>query len=718
MLAWRRGGDGNPVRGAHPTTRLIALAAFAFLWAVAVLFRLIQLQVVSHATYVEAARRQQQHAARLDAARGTIYDRAGRILAKSVLADSISINPLRVPDRPLAAEILARVLGVDRQELLEKMDSAVESHRLALEEKRKPKGTGFLWVKRKISPAEAEALKSLKLDWVEFQKEPHRYYPDGSLASHVVGTVDFQERGNLGLERKLDDELRGRPGHATMLTDVLQRAIDSRVDKPPEAGKDLTLTLDQRIQFVVDRELRAACEKHRAVSGSLVVMNPYTGEVLAMASYPRFDANEPPQQGEPASVRFDHPVSVAFEPGSVFKIITLSAALETTALRPESPINCGGGTLVLFGRVIHEAKRGYGTLSMADVLAKSSNIGAIQIGLKVGPEKLLEYVRRFGFGKATGIPLPAESTGMVRDLRWWGKSSIGSVAMGHEVSTTTLQLAQACSVIANGGLLVKPRLVLKRQRPGEKPDSEPAGAPKRILKPETAITMRQMMEGVVLHGTGKAARLAGYTSGGKTGSAQIFDLVTKHYSHLYNGSFVGFAPVTNPAVVIAVSLNGVKLFGGVVAAPVFKTIATETLRLLGVPKDIPEVEPEPLTDPEEANDVAIADLSTPPDDLEPLPPSLLQTAPPAQAAPAQPATLAAVGAVPGVLAPQPSPNGIVAAEGPKAPSFQGKTVREVLEEALAGGIAVEVIGSGVARAQAPAPGTMLRPSEKVRVNFQ
>lgn len=704
MLAWRSGTDTAPGReGAHPDNRLIGLAAVGFLWAVVVLCRLVHFQVVSHTFYKDQAERQQQRTVRVEAPRGTIFDRSGHALAMSVLSDSVSVNPLRVPDRPLAAEILARVLGIDGRELLEKMDRAVEEHKRALEEKRRPRGTGFLWVKRKITPAESEALRSMKLDWVEFQKEPHRYYPDGMLASHVIGAVDFQERGNLGLEQKLDPELGGRAGQVTMLQDVLQRGIESRVSAAAEPGRNITLTLDERIQFVVERELRAACEKHHAASGSAVVMNPQTGEILAMASYPTFDPNEPPKPGEPASVRFNHPVSVAFEPGSVFKIVTLTAALETTRLRPETLINCGSGTFNLYGRVIHEAKHGYGTLSMADVLARSSNIGAIQVGLKVGEKNLLDYVRKFGFGRRTGIPLPAESGGMVRDLKYWRKTSIGSVAMGHEVSATALQLAQACSIIANGGVFVKPRLILSRQKPGEKAVPEPVEKPERVIRAENAITMRRMMEGVVIspHGTGRSTRLNGYSSGGKTGSAQIFDLATKRYTHMYNGSFVGFAPATNPAVVVSVTLNGVKLFGGVVAGPVFKAVTQETLRLLGVPKDVPEaVEPEPEVDPEEANDVAIADLSIPPEDLEQMP-----QAPP----PAGPAAPLLAPAAPAVL---------VRVAGPVAPSFTGKTVRAVLEQSLALGVPVDVIGSGIARQQAPAAGAVLNPGERVRVQFQ
>lgn len=686
MRGWRRGEKSERAQdGARTTKRLAVLALVALLWALIILWRLAYLQIACHNAYQQIADHQQQKTIEIEAARGAILDRDGHPLALSLPVDSVCINPRRVPDPPLAAGILAGVLGIDRQELLGRLERAKDGE------------AGFLWVKRKITPQESESLRSLNLEFVEYRTESERHYPDGTLASHVVGTVDFQERGNLGLEQSANQDLMGRRGSVRMLTDPQHRGIEPLASSAAEPGANVTLSIDERIQFIVEREIQEACELYHAASGSVVVMNPYNGEVLALASYPPFDPQRPPQAGERSIARYNHPISVPFEPGSVFKIVTLSAALETTTLRPETLINCGSGTFNLFGRVIHEAKHGYGTLSFADVLAHSSNIGAIQIGLKVGEKNLLEYVRRFGFGKRTGIPLPAESSGTVRDLKHWGKTSIGSVAMGHEISTTALQLAQACSVIANGGMLVRPRLILKRQRPGEKARMEPAEAPHRILKPETAITMRQLMEGVVVlpYGTGKAARLPGYTSGGKTGSAQIFDPATKHYTHFYNGSFVGFTPVTNPAIVIAVTLNGTKLFGGVVAAPVFKKVALDTLRLLEVPRDLPETAPEPEVTPAETNDLAIADLSEPPEDL---------AAPPAEAAP------------PDASAPQ--EEAVVVVDGPRVPSFQGKTVRAVVEESLAAGVPVDVIGSGVARIQAPAPGAFLHPGERVRVQFQ
>lgn len=655
------------------------LAGGALFWAALIICRLFYLQVVCYRSYREQAERQQERRVELLAPRGVICDRAGRLLAMSVQTDSVFINPRLLPDRPVAAEILARVLNLDRQALYDKIQWAFEHRR------------GFLWVKRKVPPSESARLKSLGLDWINFRVETQRHYPKGTLAAHLIGAVDHQERGNLGLEYSLDRELRGRDGAVKVLTDVKQRGIESQVFSEPQAGKNITLTIDERIQFIAERELKAAAEQEGCSTGSVVVMDPYNGDVLAIANYPPFDPNTPPQPGEHPSIRFNQAVSVPFEPGSVFKVVTLSAALETTRLRPETVIPCGSGRLKLFGRVVHD-HHPYASLSMADVLAKSSNIGAIQIGLKVGEAKMLEYIRRFGFGRTTGVPLPAESPGMVRDLRAWQKTSIGSVAMGHEISATTLQLAQATAVIANGGLLVKPRLIQSRQRPGGPVEKTPVEPPIRVLKPETAITMRQLMEGVVLNGTGKAARLDGYTAGGKTGTAQIFDLVEKRYTHRYNASFIGFAPVTNPAIVIAVTLNGASKYGGTIAAPVFRNIAMETLRLLDVPKDLPEGLLQANGEPADQNDLAIAEFGAPPPG-----PSLAPVSAPFPAPAPEPAAAVMV--------------------GPAVPNFQGKTMRAVLQESLAMGLAVEVIGTGIARAQAPPPGAALPPGGRIRVQF-
>ena len=662
------------------TGRLNLLVCGAVLWAACIFGRLIHLQVLSYSELHKVADAQHLKNIEIPAPRGIIADRNGQPLAMSLPVDSVCVDPRRVPDPTVAGEILGGILDLDAAALSLRMRAALDN----------PKNRGFLWIKRKISPEESERLRSLRLDWIEFRAESRRYYPKQTLAAHLLGGVDHEERGNAGLEMSLDDDLQGVPGAMRMLTDVRQRGFASEEFQEHQTGRNLTLSIDERIQYVCERELKTAVESNDCQTGSIVVMNPHTGEILAMANYPTFDPNQPVPAGGSAPARFNLAVSVPFEPGSVFKVITVAAALETTPLRAESIIPCGNGHITLFGRVIHD-HNAYAALSMADVLAHSSNIGAIQIGLRVGDAHMLEYVRRFGFGKAAGVPVPAESSGVVRDLKDWGKSSIGSVAMGHEISTTTVQLARACSAVANGGLLVKPRLILSRRKPGEKIETEPVEPPRRILKPETAVALWKMMEGVVLHGTGTKAHLNGYTAAGKTGSAQIFDLASKKYTHHYNASFMGFAPVTRPAVVVVVTLNGASKYGGAVAAPVFREVAGSALRILDVPKDLPEGQPQQNESPGAVNDLAIADLSSPPPPLPALPPAA--------------AGSGSVETVSRVVV------------GPKVPDFQGKTLRAVLEESAARGLLVEVLGQGIARAQFPAAGAVLPYGERIRIQF-
>ncbi len=699
------------------TRRLRWLLRLLLVWAGAVFCKLIWLQVVHHDELVKLAEQQQQKTVEIEAPRGTIFDRTGQPLAKTLPAESICINPLKIPDAGVAADLLSRVLDLKRTPLYNRIAMA------------KVRNTGFLWVKRKVSSEEAERVRSLQLDWVEFRPEMRRFYPHGELAAHVLGSTgivdpdDVIEHGNGGVEMSFDDELSGRPGLAKVYNDVRQNAYDSVVSRPPEPGTNLTLTLDPNLQYEAEKSLAAAVAKTNAKTGSLVVLNPYTGDILAMANYPAYDPNGA-QNGEKETpgARSNLAVAAPFEPGSVFKVVTLAAALETTNLTPDSIINCGNGTIKLFGRVIHDHNR-YSSLSMADVLANSSNIGAINIGLKVGEKNLYEYVRKFGFGRKTGIELPGESAGMLRRLSQWEATSIGSVAMGHEIGATSIQLALAGAIIANGGMRVKPRLILARQRPGGTEERTAPERLERVIQPETAIKMRQMMEGVVLVGTGSRARLAGYSSGGKTGSAQIYDYASKHYTHTYNGSYMGFAPLTNPQVVVVVTLNGTHGeagFGGQAAAPVFKIVAGEALRVFDVPKDLPEnVAPPTLVakTPEDLNDLAIADLGAgrnileEPDEAEdtaaPLPiygPHPVQTATRAPAGPPQ---------VLPIAAPQAPPK----PQGPRVPNFRGMTMRAVLAEAAAKGLFVLPDGSGIARVQSPPPGAPLHQGERIRVQF-
>jgi cell division protein FtsI (penicillin-binding protein 3) len=671
--------------------RVNVLCRLAFLWAALILLRLIQLQVIHHAEYQKLALRQQERFIEIKAPRGAILDRYGQRLAMSLPVESVCIDPLRVPDLTVAADILAQVLRLDRTDLAGQMVTA------------KAKRRGFLWVKRKIAPEEAKRLRDLKLEWIEFRTESQRFYPNKSLAAHVIGGVDFEEDGNAGIEQSRNADLEGRAGELLVTEDVQKRGFDSKVASEPQPGGDVRLTIDSRIQFIAERELEKMVKQHHARSGSLVAMDPKTGDILALANAPTYDPNEPPKQENLAS-RANLAIAAPFEPGSVYKVITLSSALETTHLRPESMINCGGGKINLFGRTIHDHSR-YTELSMEDVLARSSNIGAINIGLTVGNKNLYEYVRKFGFGKKTGIPLPGESAGMVRPLNHWQRSSIGSVAMGHEIGVTALQLAQACSVIASGGFLVKPRLTL----------DTPVARPVRVLKPESAITMRRMMEGVVIkpYGTGhKYARILGYTSAGKTGTAQIYDFRARHYTHFYNASFMGFAPVTNPAIVVVVTINGtegVAGYGGPVSAPVFREVAAAGLRIRDVPKDLPEMLASPGGDQADEDDVAIADLGS-----SPIPPPLVE-ADDATAAVDRPAGLAGTTLDQRAFLAQ-SPREDVGA-GPRAPNFLGRSVREAIEQSAALGVPMEFKGSGIARVQIPEPGAALPPGQPVLVQF-
>ena len=704
--------------GIQDTQRVHLLARIGFLWAALIVLRLLQLQIVQHDKYLTLAQQQQEKIVEVRAPRGTVLDRTGQPLAMSLPVDSVCVNPLRIPDLSIAADILARMLSLDPLELLGRMKFAAENHR------------GFLWVKRKVSPEESKRLRDLNLEWVELRTESVRFYPNKELAAHVLGGVDFEEKGNGGIEQSLDDDLEGHPGTLRVVSDVKQRGFHSELSSEPLPGRTVQLTVDSRIQFVAEEQLEKAIKAHHCRTGSVVAMDPKTGKILALANYPTYDPNEPPKPGENLAARDNIAVTTPYEPGSVFKVITISAALETTHLQPETIIPCGNGSITLFGRTVHD-HNSYATLPMEDVLARSSNIGAINIGLKVGDANMYAYMRRFGFGRATGLPLAGESAGMVRPLKYWQKSSIGSVAMGHEVSVTAVQLAQAGSVIANGGFLVKPRLLA----------DSPAEQPKRVLKPETAITMRRMMEGVVIkpYGTGyKYAHIPGYTSAGKTGTAQIFDHHTHQYTHFYNASFLGFAPVTNPAIVVVVTLNGTAGaagYGGPTSAPVFREVAAAALRIMDVPKDLPDDLPSNDKDDVrvDENDLAIADLGPS------VPQPLVQ---PDDAVASGPETFSKSRAYPlsgtgeedargqdrpgasakadldqrSFLGP-PAQESPLQLAGPIVPNFQGKSLREVIQESAARGLPVEYVGTGVVRLQAPPPGVILPIGERVKIKL-
>ncbi len=666
----------EPNEPRFPAARVRRIELFLFGWAALILLRLVQLQIVQHGKYQLLADREHEHVVKVEPPRGSILDRNFKPLAMTLPVDSVYINPMQIRDAGVASEILAAILNLDQKELLARINDAAAAHR------------GFLWVKRRIEPDESRRLRGLAFDWISFGSENRRFYPYNELAAHVVGSMSTDDRALEGIELRMDPLLSPQVGMVRVSADVRgQSFAQQAAGAPPQAGSNVRLTIDSRIQYIAERELKRTVLEHHCRTGSVVVMDPRTGEILALASYPTFDPNKPLQKSprtDGPNERFNNAVSAEFEPGSVFKVVTLTSALETTSLRPESVIPCYNGVFHFRDRVIHD-EHPFAALPMSEVLAHSSNIGATQIGLRVGKDKLYDYLRRFGFGEKPGLPLPGEMGGVVRPPAHWGTTSVASVSMGYEISVTTVQLARACSVIASGGFLVKPHLLA----------GEPVDAPRRVIRPETTFTMRRMMEGVVLHGTGRNARLDGYTAAGKTGTAWILDPKTHRYSHNYNSSFMGFAPVANPSIVIVVTANGAtgkSGFGAEVSAPVFKTVAEAALRYLNVPRDLPDPSPNPDTGKADDNGpAAIADLRSAPAPLD---------------SPVAGDQRAFFGG--------PAANVLVA---PKVPSFVGMTMRGVAREAAADGIEVLFEGHGIARAQAPQAGAMLSAGEKVKVEF-
>ena len=663
-------------------------------WALIVVLRLFQLQVFAHEHYVKLAESQQDKLIPVEAVRGAIRDRNGTFLALSSHCWLVAVNPSQIQNPEVAAGLLARLLGLDAEKLESDIKAAMQGKH----------HHGYFVVARQIPDSKARELTAMKLNWIILGDDSVRSYPNHELAAHVVGNVNAQGQGAAGIEQKLNKDLAGTPGALRLKVDVKQRAYESEVARPPIAGKTIGLTIDSDVQHVAESALKEAVIENHADHGSLVAMNPNTGEVIALANYPTYDLNERLKPGEAAPGRENLAVVAPFEPGSVFKVVTLSAALETTQLRPDTMINCGGGVISLFGRVIHDSHP-YGSLTFEDVLAKSSNIGAIHIGMQVGSKNMYQYIRKFGFGQRTGIELPAEAPGMLRPLRRWQATTMGSIPMGHEISVTSLQLAQLGSVIANGGFLVHPHLVAWKQAPGEPREIVKYPAPVEVLRPETVMTMRMMMHRVTMPG-GTAHRLhvVGYTFAGKTGTAQIFDFAHHLYTHRYNASFMGFAPTVNPSIVVVATVSGTTGeagFGGAAAGPVFDTVMQTALRRMNIPRDVPEEieqlaakEEKPAGRPIETDDVALAELNPPTEDE-------MKAGSADEEGGAEASTAAA----------DLDPN------APKVPNFVGKTVKDVMQEATAIGVSIDLLGEGLARAQTPPAGALLEPGERIRVRF-
>jgi cell division protein FtsI (penicillin-binding protein 3) len=554
--------------------RRVAVAAAVFLlWTIGIEARLVYFQVIRREALSAKAQRQQSLTNNTPAKRGELLDRNGRLLAYSVDADTIYAVPDEIEDAPAAAAALCGALGdcsnADRREL---------AARLA-------KGGPFAYVKRKAFPEQAGRVAALNLTGVGFIKEDRRFYPHKELGSHLLGYVGMDNTGLGGIESTYDRLIKGEPGKLLVEVDgTKHRRVFSRIERPPTAGSSLELTIDQYLQHIAERELREGVEWSGAHGGSVIVMDPLTGEILALANYPTFNPNVY-GQFEPHALR-NRAVQDLYEPGSTFKIVTAGAALEEKVVKPEDPIDVSVGRIVFGARVIHDDHR-YGVLSFQDAIVKSSNVGAIKVGLRLGAARLDSYVRRFGFGRPVSPDFRGESAGIVWDPAKLNDSALASVSMGYQVGVTAMQMASAVSSVANGGELVEPRAVRAVITDGRR-----LPVPRKVLgrtvSAATAAQLTAIMEGVVEHGTGQRAQIPGYTIAGKTGTAQ--KIVNRMYSNTdYNVSFVGFAPSRAPAFAIVVVVDTprkVSPYGGVVAAPIFQKIAEAALRHQAVPPSI------------------------------------------------------------------------------------------------------------------------------------
>jgi len=657
-----------------PRLRWLVVWVLAVVWMAAVLARLGYLQLFCYSEYFARAQRQQQRSFEISPKRGQILDRKGRELAVSIPMDSLFADPADVSDAEMVARLLSRVLDVPVEELETRIREAHTPVRLA----------------KKLSPETVGRIDAMNLRGVFFQKENRRVYPQRELAAHVLGYVDVDEKGLGGIEYSLDKQIRGKPGRMMVMADGRRHWYDRR-EAAADPGASVVLSIDETIQYIAEKELARAIEETHAKNGVVVVQDPNSGELLAIANQPAFDPNNAGAFAD--EVRMDRAVSAAYEPGSTFKLVTLAGAIENGVTNPAEMIDCQMGTILVAGRLIHDHKP-FGILSVRDVLTQSSDVGTIKIALRLGGPKFYDTIRDFDIGQPTGIELPGENRGLMRPIENWSANSIGSLAMGQEVSVTPVQIISAVSAIANGGLLYRPRVVHEIR--GDAPAALRAHpAPTQATDAKTAATVREMMEGVILEGTGKRAKLDGYTAAGKSGTAQKIDPATGRYSrNQYIASFVGFAPVNEPVLTILVVLDSPvgEHFGGDVGGPVFKRVAEQTLAYLDVPHDVPMP-----SNMETAKNMRAADPAANEDANEARFAAVAKTN--------QPVFVAA----PTVA--------FADEEAVVMPDLAGLTVRGVTEECSRMGLSPSLIGSGIAVEQSPEAGTQVLRGSRITVRF-
>ena len=551
-------------RRANHRIRLLLLS-FGLLFVIAIT-RAAYVQAVQHDRFAKMATTQHRETIEVPAGRGTIYDRTGEPLAIGEQATTIYANPRDIVDAQRAAVVTGKTLGLKADDLYPVL---------------RDRSKGFVYVTRKADPVKANALAERGIPGLGFYPEELRTYPQGDVASHVLGFAGTDNHGLDGLERSLDKTLAGRPGFETIVKDPFGRAIDIVTSRAEQPGKNVTLTIDHQIQANAEQVLEQTVKQYNARGAAAIVMDPRTGAILAMANYPTFDANEFSTSSPDA--RRNRAVTDAYEPGSTFKIVTIAGALEDNVVAPTTRFTLAP-TIQVADRVIHEAHlRGTEVMSVKQILSESSNVGTITIAQKMGQGELASWIDRFGFGRRTGLDYPGESSGLVLPLDKWSGSTIGNVPIGQGIAVTPLQMVSSYATIGNGGLRHAPRLI---EKIGTKRVQGSRGT--RVVSRQTADRMMAMFRDVVLEGTGTEAAIPGYTVAGKTGTAQKAE--NGRYVRKYVASFVGLVPAKKPrfAILVMVDEPQGNNYGGVVAAPAFRDIARFDLQYLEVPPDAPE----------------------------------------------------------------------------------------------------------------------------------
>lgn len=674
------------------------IGVLLFTWMVVIVWRLGWLQVVKYDHYLSRAENNQLREMVITPSRGSIVDRNGRELAYTVMTESVFADQRALRDekvRRKTAQLLAPMLGIKENELLGLLTGS----------------SGFKWLKRKLPPEPAELIRKIisqhKLTGIAFKKEPQRFYPNNTLASHLIGYIGAEERGLGGLEQSQDIHLKGKPGEMLLTRDGAGHAYERR-DIPASPGSQLISTIDSVLQHKVEMLLDEALRTTRAKGAGAVVLDPKTGEILALANAPAFDPNER-AQGEDTELRHNRVISYPYEPGSVFKIFTYAAGMELGILNPDENVDCLNGKISIGKRVITDLHP-HGVIKYSEAFAVSSNIAAIKLAQQIGRERFFEYIYKFGFGSKTGIELPGESRGIVNPLSSWRPDSIGSVAIGQEISVTVLQAASAVAAIANKGVRVKPHLVKRivdhagNTLYAARPESQV------IVSEDTALRMTELLKLVTTEGTARnAIKLNGYTAAGKTGTPQKIDPETRAYSQTkYMPSFAGFVPSADPRFVIVVMIDepvGVHQ-GGSVAAPVFNLIAEAALSDYSVPHDDKNYKerlaalskkyeaerssdlPSPII--AEKNNSAKKSVDKKPEEKNV------------------------------VKIKQPNMTTIINAKGRGIvmPDLKGQGLRAVLSACSKLDMKARLIGSGKAVRQSPSPGTIIKHGDECKVEFK